>query len=316
MTEPEAAGAGQAPRRSAGDILRVLLVAVAAGLGIAAVGRDVDGFLASIERIGLAGVVLAAVLTFAGLLISGEVWRLSVAAVAARLPAGEARRVFFVSQLGKYLPGALWPVVAQVDSARRAGHSGSRMAVGALLFLALHLLTGLGVAVALVPWAEPEIFSRYPWLLALLPVLAVALVPPVLTRIVSWTLRLIRRPGLPAPLGWRDVVAPSLWLLLTWAFYGAAAVTVVLPVADESGLRVMAAAAGGFALAWVVGVLVVPAPAGIGAREVAFVIVLSGLIGVTGATSVAIVLRVIHTLCDLLLAWLGRLFDPSRRRRR
>lgn len=294
--------------RRARDLVRGGLVLAAVGLGVAAVARDVDGFVNSIRQIGLWSVVLALGLTLLGLLVSAEVWRLNVASVAGRIPSGSARRIFFVSQLGKYLPGALWPVLAQIDSARRYQLSGSRMAIASLLFLALHMLTGLLVIAGLLPWAAPDVLRAYPWVVALVPLLVAGLIPAILGRVVDRMLRLMRRPPLPSRLRAKDVVAPCLWLLVTWLCYGLGTVALTAPlVADPVDVQLLAVALGGFAMAWVVGVLVLPAPAGIGPREVVFVLAFSPLVGVTEATSIAIVLRVIHTTADLLLAVVGRL---------
>jgi glycosyltransferase 2 family protein len=289
------------------DIVRVVLVVLAVALGAAAISRDVDGFMDSLGAIGHWGALLAFFLTLCGLLLSAEAWRLNVCSLVGAIHRGAARRVFFVSQLGKYLPGAVWPVLAQVDAARRLRLSGSRMAMAALFFLALHLLTGLIVVAGVLPWAAPGVLFAYPWVLLPVPLLVVALVPPVLQRLVDLGLRILRRPPLPGRLQRRDVVPPSLWLMATWLAYGLGTLAVTAPLAANGvSVPLVAVSFGGFAMAWVVGLLVLPAPAGIGAREVVFVLALSPLLGVTEATSVAIVLRVVHTAGDLVLAAVGR----------
>ncbi|MBS3940669.1 MAG: flippase-like domain-containing protein [Actinobacteria bacterium] len=294
------------------DLLRVALVAVAFALGAFAVARDLDGFVAAVRSIGFGRAFAGFALVVVGLLVSGEVWRACVAATAGRLSSPAGRRVFFVTQLGKYLPGAVWPVLAQIEAARRHGLIASRMAIGSLLFLALHLLTGLLVAAGLLPWASTDLLARYPWVFALVPVMALGLAPPVLGRAVTFGLRLLRRPPLPTPLTLGDIALPSGLLLVTWSFYGAGAAVVAAPLQTDGGSwPLFAAVTGGFALAWAVGVLFLPAPAGVGAREVVLVLALAPMVGTTSATSIAIVLRVIHTAGDLALALVSRLGRPA-----
>jgi uncharacterized membrane protein YbhN (UPF0104 family) len=70
---------------------------------------------------------------------------------------------------------------------------------------------------------------------------------------------------------------------------------------------------GAFALAWVAGLLVLIAPAGLGAREVVLVLVFAPMVGAAAATSVALLLRVCHVLVDVVLALgfaAGRRFRP------
>ncbi len=59
---------------------------------------------------------------------------------------------------------------------------------------------------------------------------------------------------------------------------------------------------GAFALAWVLGFVVVAAPAGLGARELALGVAAAPVVGVTGAAALAVLLRVVHTLGDVGLA--------------
>ena len=63
----------------------------------------------------LRAVTAAPVLTLMG-------WRVLLGDLGTRLPAAPASSIFFVGQLGKYLPGSVWTVVAQAEmGARLAG---------------------------------------------------------------------------------------------------------------------------------------------------------------------------------------------------
>jgi len=290
-------------RRRSLRFLRAVLLLAAFGLGVYAVARDLSGFVDAVQRIGLLNGVVALGLVIVGLYGSAATWRACVASTVGALPWGPATQVFFVSQLGKYLPGGLWTVLAQVDAAKRLGLSRSRMGVGAVLFLVFHVLTALLLAALLLPWVALDLVSSYWWSFALVLPLLLALIPSVLTRIIDRGLRLARRGGLPVALRGRDVAEPVGWLAMTWLAYGAALFVLVRPLASDTGAGTLfVVSAGGFALAWVVGVLVVPAPAGLGPREVVLYLALLPVAGAAGATSVAIVVRVAHTLSDLLLA--------------
>ena len=312
--EPGQTDPGDAPVVPAGGsgrpllmrVLRLVFLVAAVALGAHAIARDADGFLTALTDIGPARTAIALLLVLVGLVTSAEVWRGAVASVAARLDGRSARRIFFVSQLGKYIPGAVWTVLAQVEAARRHGLARSRMAVGAVLFLAFYLLTGLLVVAALLPLAAAGSLGAFLWPLLLIPLLVVALLPPVLTRVIDLGLSLLRRDRLPRALNLKDVSVPSGWGLATWAIFGAAAVVVAQPLAGDAGLvELIAAAAGGFALGWAVGLLVVPAPAGLGPRDLVIFAALSPVVGATEAASVAIVLRVLHTIGDFGLAGLA-----------
>lgn len=282
----------------------------AAAIGVLAIGRDLDGFLRTTNSIGIVRALVATVFVFAGLWSSEIAWHRGVETLAGPLPAPSARQVFFISQLGKYLPGAVWPVLAQLDAARRHRMDVTRMGAASLLFLGLHLLTGLLLVVVLVPLATPDLLrTRYAWILVLVPPTVALFIPRVLSGILRKAGRLLNRPTLPAEaLGWSAILRPSGWLMLTWLTYGLAATIITAPLAAGVGpLELAAVATGGFALSWIVGLLVLPAPAGVGAREVVLVLALAPVTGLVAATSIAAVLRVIHTLGDLSLAGVAKL---------
>ena len=59
---------------------------------------------------------------------------------------------------------------------------------------------------------------------------------------------------------------------------------------------------GAFALAYAVGVVIVVAPAGAGAREALIVVLLAPMLGVPEATALALLARVVHTVGDGVMA--------------
>ena len=63
-------------------------------------------------------VASAAVSAIAGLGCMMLAWRALLADLGSPLPLPAAIRVMFVGQLGKYVPGAVWAVAAQVELAR------------------------------------------------------------------------------------------------------------------------------------------------------------------------------------------------------
>ena len=62
-----------------------------------------------------------------------------------------AARLFFVAQLGKYLPGSVWPVVAQMRMGRELGIPRQRTALAFLLTLGLSVLVGMLVGLSALP---------------------------------------------------------------------------------------------------------------------------------------------------------------------
>jgi glycosyltransferase 2 family protein len=256
------------------------------------------------------GVALAAVM--AGILATFLCWRAVLTDVAGRLPLAAGARVFFVGQLGKYLPGSLWPVMAQMELGRdhQVPERASAAAVG--VFLLVVVGTGLAVAAAGAPLLDPDALHAYWWLLAVLPLALLAAVPPVLNRLLGLVMRLARRPPLPAPLSSTGLLRAAGWAVVSWLAYGVH-VWMLAGQLTDAGPLLLAHATGAFAAAWCAGLLLVVAPAGAGVREAALILLLGGVLTGPQATVVAVVSRLLFVVGDL--GWGGVALLAGRRAR-
>jgi len=169
-------------RERAGAWLRWGLFALAAALIVRAVMRQWAGVSDSLATVGWSRVALATGLALVALAFNTLSWRTVMMSVGLQAPLREASGVFLVSQAGKYVPGAVWPVVAQAEFARAHGVTRARATVGSLVAMAVGVVMAAVVgAVALAVFAPGSVL-RYWWVLLIAAVLAATLVPPVLTR--------------------------------------------------------------------------------------------------------------------------------------
>jgi uncharacterized membrane protein YbhN (UPF0104 family) len=137
--------------------------------------------------------------------------------------------------------------------------------------------------------------------LVVLPLGLVLLHPRVLGALVNAVLRLLRRERLEQPLRWRGVLVATTWSLIMWLCYGVHLALLARPVAS-SGHHVFVLATGAYALAWVVGFLIVVAPAGVGVREGMLVVALAPAMSASAATALALVSRLVMTAGDFVWA--------------
>jgi uncharacterized membrane protein YbhN (UPF0104 family) len=257
------------------------------------------------------------VAVLAGLVATMQVWRTLLAALGSPLPVGIAARIFFLGQVGKYIPGSMWPVLMQMELAQAARVPRSRTAVAAALTLMTSLCAGLLVALCAVNFRTGVQMSGLGWVGLAIPVLLVLLHPRVVNAAAGRLLRLTARPPLAQSLSGRAVVVALGWALTSWLLLG----TQVWLLANRLGAppgRTLLLAVGGFAFAWSVGFLVVFVPAGVGVRDVLLVAALAPVLDLGAATAVALVSRILMSAGDLLLAatagWAARHRHPAARR--
>jgi hypothetical protein len=286
-----------------GRAIRYGFVAVAFGLGGYAVVGQWHEVRTALLDIGALPAVGALVGILLGLAASLQVWRVLLASLGSALPVRPSAKVFFVGQLGKYLPGAIWPVLAQMELGTAHHVPRRRSATVSVLTMLVSLLGGLIAALLTLPFIAGAA-TAYRWAFLIVPVLLACLHPKVLNPALARLLRLARRPPLEQPLTARAVLLSLCWALVSWACYGVQIWLLAIRLGVPDG-RALLLAIGGFAFAWCVGFLVVLAPAGAGIRDVLLVALLSPVVGTGGATAIALMSRILMTVGDLLVAGLA-----------
>jgi uncharacterized membrane protein YbhN (UPF0104 family) len=290
--------------------LRTIGLPAALGLATYAIVAQWSDIRHSLDRVGIVAPLLSLAAALVGLGAGALAWRALLADVGVPLPLGAATRVFFVGQLGKYLPGGLWPVIAQMELGRDIGAGRRQVGAVGVVVMAVNVVTGLLVAVVCLPFTSSSALHRVGWLLGFLPFVVALLHPRALTWLIARVLRLLRREPLERPPTARGVLTAVSWSILMWAAFGAHLYVLADPLAS-SGHRLPLLAAGGYALAWVVGFVVVVAPSGAGVREAMLVLALAPAMSAGEATAVALLSRVVMTVGDLAWAGVGALRGMS-----
>ncbi|MCU1591553.1 MAG: hypothetical protein JWP11_2809 [Frankiales bacterium] len=290
--------------------LRVAFLVVAVVVIVLTVGRQGAGLGDAVARTGVAAALESLLAVLAGLFASAMVWRALLTDLGSRLPLRTALHVFFLGQLGKYLPGSVFAVAAQMELGRSQGVPRSRVGAASLMFMGVLVAAGLLVASVALPLTSPDALHHYFWVLAVLPVGLVCLAPPVLTRVVAAGLRVLRRDPLDRPLTWRGVGTAVAWALAMWAAYGIHVLLLLLPQHTTGSASLPLLSLGAYALAWTVGFLFLLAPAGALLRETVLVLSLAPVLHGAPATGVAVVSRGVMTLGDLLWGGAGALMRP------
>jgi hypothetical protein len=293
--------------------LRVAFLVLVVVAVVLAVRGDWDQLRDAVARTGPVATSGSLLAVLAGLFASAMVWRALLTDLGAPLPMPTALHVFFLGQLGKYLPGSVFAVAAQMELGRDQGVSRNRVGTASLLFMGVLTATGVLVAAVALPLTSPDALRHYFWVLVVLPVGLVCLAPPVLTRLVATMLRLLRRDPLDAPLSWTGVGSAVAWALLMWVAYGGHLLLLVLPQHRTGSTNLPLLSLGGYALAWTVGFLVLIVPAGAVIREAVLVVTFAAVLDRPAALAVAAVSRGVMTLGDLLWGGAGALMRPKNR---
>jgi glycosyltransferase 2 family protein len=250
-----------------------------------------------LARLTVGAACVALVMSILAVGASCLAWRSMLADLGSELQVTPAAHIFSVSQLGKYLPGSIWPVVAQMELGRAFHVPRLRMATAFFLTL----LSSLVVAVAMGGLLA---FSIPGWgrALALLPLTLLLLHPRVLTPLSELLARILRRPAVAEPPSIGGVTRTAAWIAVQWVFLGVATTVLASDVgAPTSFTRIT----GAVALSWAAGLVVVIVPAGAGIREGALTLLLAPTMGSATALTLALLGRLALTLADAVFAGVG-----------
>ena len=178
---------------------------------------------------------------------------------------------YFAGELGKYLPGGIWPVLGRGELARRRG--GISRSTGyattlisyAAMVAAAAVTCGLAAPVLAIDHHVPG----WEWLLVgLIPLAVVGAHPAVFSRLLGAAKRVTKgRVNLETP-SWSKMLGLIVISVPTWVLVGISYDFVARSLGfDQSPVRIAFAAVA----AWIIGFLAVPVPAGVGIRELIFV---------------------------------------------
>lgn len=283
-------------RKWIGRLIRYGFLVAVIVFAVFAVRDQYSSVAAGIRKLSVASIIGAAVAVAVSLWLSMLSWRRVLADLGSPLPLRAAARIYFVGQLGKYVPGSVWPVLAQMELARDHNVPRPRTAAAAVVAIGLGLVGTLIVAGALLPFAVRSTGWRLVVIIGLVTSVVMAS-PPVLNRLLAFGLKLLRRGPMEVTLTPRGVTVATAYAASGWIAQGFAVYALALSLG--SGARLLPLSIGGYAAASALGIVVLIAPAGLGVREPALVAALGGRLGAGGALVVALAVRLVVTIADI-----------------
>jgi hypothetical protein len=213
----------------------------------------------------------------------------------------QAAALWFASELGRYVPGAGWHFVARALFSDRLGVRPAAAVAASLIELGMAVLAAAILALLFTPTSG--LIGSWPMRTGglLLVVVVVIVQGPLVGAAVSAVLKRVRREPLSVRLRLSEglrlfPLALGAWLGQAFAFLLLARGLGLLPVGGAPAL------AGAYAVAWLVGVLVVVAPGGLGVRENVLASLLLPVLAEPEALVLALAARLWVTAAEVVYA--------------
>ena len=271
--EPDAAAAamgGDRVRRQWRFTQTVLAIALIgfAGWYLGRQWRDASQTRLDVS-LGWGWLLAASALVFATYLFLVELWRRILTQFGAVVSLRHASRIWFVSNLGKYVPGKIWQVTTMATMLSSAGVGLGIAARASALITIANVVAGLALVLVVGTPALRLLGARYQVgaLVVVIVVSGLLLLAPVFLRVAARALRRwFRADARQITIPRSATILGVVGCLVAWLLYGIAFrlfVLALLGKAEASWASYIAV----YVLSYLVGYLVIFAPGGLGPRE-------------------------------------------------
>jgi uncharacterized membrane protein YbhN (UPF0104 family) len=223
----------------------------------------------------------------------------------------ELRHGFYLSQLGKYVPGGVWQAAGLVSLARDAGADLANAST-AFVVLAVAQVAGAATVGGLAAIAAPDLptFARIAMIAGLC--LAALVYRGWMVATLRLVTRVVKRLEVSSVPSQGAILRSYAWSVAAAAVAAASFTIIAHP--HHAGLDV--AAVGAFATAWWIGFAAVPFPSGIGIREAVLLGALRGPLGSGVVLGAAVGQRLVSIAAELTLIGVTGTGHLRRRRSR
>jgi uncharacterized membrane protein YbhN (UPF0104 family) len=300
--------AGIKPQQTGRALYRWILFAVTLAAVAWFVWKNAGRLSGYASRIDPAATALCLLAVSAGYLARFAAWTRLASLFGLRAPVRKAGRAYFLSILGRYIPGKLGLALIRIEAYRP--HPPERVA----LATGTELVTALSAALMLMLAGIASAPSSFPfWLRLAAPAGMVAtlavLSPPVLHRAAGLVFRLTGRERPEKLPGFARMFGLTALYIFPGLLQGLGLYALLLslgPVQPGSYLAVT----GAYYAAGLAGMLAVFAPGGLGVREGILMLVLPLIVPKESAIVAALLLRLIMMGAELLLAGIWSALAP------
>lgn len=212
---------------------------------------------------------------------------------------GVLQRIWFLSNLARYLPGKVFQFIAVAQLSRAAGLSGAVLLTSMLVHTGFALLSAVVVAAwTLTGGIVRGVDPLWPALAATVGA-AFAVHPAFLNRLLSFIPRLLKKEVIRWKAGWMDGLLLLGLSIVSWGFYGVAYHLFIASLADVPW-RLLPQMAGVNALSFFIG-YASPLPGGAGLREIS----MTGLLRPYFSDGVAAVLSIAARMWTIAAELIG-----------
>lgn len=231
-------------------------------------------------------------------------------------------KVSYITNLGRYIPGKIWPVFGMIYLLKKININKE------VAFASWGIATVFGLPPAFLAgfitiYFYPEMLSNtLSGNLGIGPFVAVAVTflvsfvlvfaPDKTMALFNWLLKTLRRPPVQFKLKKKLALQVYLGYFIGWICYGISFYTFINAIMSKPDIPVIAGI-GSFVMAYIIGYLAFFSPGGLGARELVLTTVLSPFLG-SIASGLAVAARVWNLISEFIATVIALLIKLEKKK--
>lgn len=265
--------------------------------------------------------LLSVVLHLLTLVLLSYIWCFLIQAFGFRVRLIHAFKIAYITNLGRYVPGKILPVLGMSYYAKKLGISEENSVTSWIIAMIFNLPSAFMasfVCILIAPDSFIGSLNKYlDWTVYLVMVivfvasLALIIIPNKIFLIVNILLKKFKRPTINLQINLKTALIVYLGYFICWLLFGFSFYVFLLAITGNFDLS-MITAIGTFIIAYQIGYLAFFAPGGIGVRELIITSILTASLGpiAAGVAVAARVWNLIVEICAFVIALLIKI--PSK----
>jgi len=238
------------------------------------------------------------ILLIAGSFLIALGWNLILRLLGGKLGYKKAFKIFFITDLAKYIPGKVWTVVGKVYLCAKEGIPIGKTSASVVVQPLIQVIAGISMFLVSLPfWTKTNDFMNKLYFLSpLIPIGLILLHPSIMTKLLNFVLSRLRQKPVELNIKYRDMLLILLLWCGLWALAGLTYYFLIISVHSFPVSR-LPVAIGIFSIA---GVSQFLTPSGIGVLEGVLTVLLGLYFPVPVAILIALLARVWKTTAELV----------------
>jgi len=238
------------------------------------------------------------VLSIVGSFLIALGWNLILRVLGGRLAYKRALKIFFITDLAKYVPGKVWTMVGKVYLCAKEGIPVARTSASVVIQPLVQVISGMLMFLVSLPfWTKTSDFvNKLYFFLPLIPIGLIVLYPTIMSRALNFALKRLKHDPVAFNIKYGDILLILLLWCGLWILSGVTYYLLIIGI-HSIPLSLLPVIIGIFSIA---GVSQFLTPSGIGVLEGVLAVLLGLYLPVHIAILVALLARVWKTVTELV----------------